>query len=236
MPDIGAYSTGANLRLVGWNGSSWVDLSGAPTATGTGENSTLSGIMIAGISAIGIGSIAYPLPLKLIDFSVRRDGQKGLLSWVTASEDNTDYFVVEESTNAQHFHSIGRVEAYANIDLENHYSFAHEQPAAGVHYYRLRIVDKDNSAEYSPVRTLTFSENINTNMTLFPNPAMSIAIVRGIKEGSVICILTMNGTKIVELRAITNTATLSLKNVAGGTYIVEVYDGSGTTRFKLIKH
>ena len=46
----------ADIRLVGWNGSAWVNL-GTSGASGLTENSTLSGTMIAGIQAIGIGSI-----------------------------------------------------------------------------------------------------------------------------------------------------------------------------------
>ena len=50
------FTNPADLRLVGWNGASWVNL-GTSGATGLTENSTLSGTMIAGIQAIGIGSI-----------------------------------------------------------------------------------------------------------------------------------------------------------------------------------
>jgi hypothetical protein len=45
------------LRLVGWNGTSWESL-GTAGASGITENSTLSGIMKAGIQAIGIGAIS----------------------------------------------------------------------------------------------------------------------------------------------------------------------------------
>ncbi|MGQ7944624.1 gliding motility-associated C-terminal domain-containing protein [Flavobacterium sp. WC2509] len=54
------FGTGFNdaslLRLVGWNGNAWESL-GTAGASGTVENSTLSGIMKAGIQAIGIGCI-----------------------------------------------------------------------------------------------------------------------------------------------------------------------------------
>jgi hypothetical protein len=46
----------ANLRLVGWNGSQWVDLSGGPTATSNSQDSLLTGTMIAGIQAVAVGS------------------------------------------------------------------------------------------------------------------------------------------------------------------------------------
>jgi gliding motility-associated-like protein len=50
------FTNASDVRLVGWNGSTWVGL-GTNGASGLLENSTLSGTMIAGIQAIGIGSI-----------------------------------------------------------------------------------------------------------------------------------------------------------------------------------
>ena len=61
IPNVGALTTTASsLRLVGWNGTQWVDLSGSAAvanASGYTENNTLSGIVPAGtnITAIGIG-------------------------------------------------------------------------------------------------------------------------------------------------------------------------------------
>lgn len=56
IPDLTGFSTAANLRLVGWNGTHWVNLSGATGATGNTNHSTLSGTMLAGITAIAIGA------------------------------------------------------------------------------------------------------------------------------------------------------------------------------------
>lgn len=57
IPDMRSFAEPAALRLVGWNGSNWIDLSNNPTANGNTEDSQLSGIMIPGISALAIGRI-----------------------------------------------------------------------------------------------------------------------------------------------------------------------------------
>lgn len=65
IPNVAGFeATASNLRLVGWNGSQWVDLSGSANASGVAENSTLTGTVPAGstITQIGIGSIAGPAP------------------------------------------------------------------------------------------------------------------------------------------------------------------------------
>ena len=57
IPDMSLFGLAANLLLVGWNGTKWVNLSGGSSgSSGVSENSLLSGTMINGITAIGIGS------------------------------------------------------------------------------------------------------------------------------------------------------------------------------------
>lgn len=55
IPDMTAFGAATDLRLVGWNGTQWVNLSGATGASGNNAGSTLAGTMIDGITAIGIG-------------------------------------------------------------------------------------------------------------------------------------------------------------------------------------
>jgi hypothetical protein len=60
IPDMTSFGTAPNLRLVGWNGSQWVNLSGTTGASGNAENNTLAGTMISGITALGIGTATPP--------------------------------------------------------------------------------------------------------------------------------------------------------------------------------
>ena len=60
----GAFSNPVNLRLVGWDGSKWINL-GTTGTTSLNNYSALKGTMVAGIQAIGIGAacgagINYP--------------------------------------------------------------------------------------------------------------------------------------------------------------------------------
>lgn len=58
IPDLKNFAEPSALRIVGWNGTHWIDLSGTATATGNDEYSNITGTMIAGISAIGIGKVS----------------------------------------------------------------------------------------------------------------------------------------------------------------------------------
>jgi hypothetical protein len=56
IPNLTSFSSAADLRLVGWDGTKWINLSSSG-ATGNLENSSLSGTIVSGISAIGVGKI-----------------------------------------------------------------------------------------------------------------------------------------------------------------------------------
>ena len=169
MPDLTAFAVTVGLRLVGWNGTSWVDLSGWPTATGNTENSTITGTMIAGISAIGIGSTWWVLPLKLVSFTARENGCAAVLNWTTTNEQNMDRFEVEKSDNGNTYHSVGIISAAGNNN-ENNYSFTDNQPGVAS-YYRLRMTGKDGSFTYSPVKYLAVNcKTTAESVLIYPNP------------------------------------------------------------------
>jgi methionyl-tRNA formyltransferase len=59
IPDLSSFGDAVDLRLVGWNGTQWVSLGTAGASANT-EDGSLSGTMIAGITAIGVGKAIEP--------------------------------------------------------------------------------------------------------------------------------------------------------------------------------
>ncbi|WP_460561324.1 right-handed parallel beta-helix repeat-containing protein [Ferruginibacter profundus] len=89
------------------------------------------------------------LPVKLLDFTAAEKAGKNILQWKTATESNSDYFSIERSSDGQHFTAIGRVSAAGFSSSELSYNFTDASPIAGVNYYRLVMLDKDASKDYS---------------------------------------------------------------------------------------
>ena len=56
IPDMSSFTLRTRLRLVGWNGTQWVNLSDTLVANGNTEGSLLSGYIDTGITSLGIGS------------------------------------------------------------------------------------------------------------------------------------------------------------------------------------
>jgi len=55
IPNLTSFGTASSLRLVGWNGFQWINLSGSNGASGNTEDSDLNGTLVAGITALAIG-------------------------------------------------------------------------------------------------------------------------------------------------------------------------------------
>jgi hypothetical protein len=80
IPDMSNFCDKSDLRLVGWNGKNWIDLSGKPTATGNKKDSRLFGTMVAGITAIAIGK-TNPAPfVKIKSFVASNANCKTILN------------------------------------------------------------------------------------------------------------------------------------------------------------
>ncbi|MFT5778940.1 MAG: hypothetical protein ACI837_001897 [Crocinitomicaceae bacterium] len=85
------------------------------------------------------------LPVGLVNFDGRYDGENSVITWETVSEINTSHFIVKHSTTTGEFEEVGRVVAAGDSEEELHYSFIHEKPRPGLNYYNLIAVDNDGS-------------------------------------------------------------------------------------------
>lgn len=115
-----------------------------------------------------------PLPVELAAFAVRRQGPDALLSWTTASEKNNAWFEVERSRDGLVYERAGRVAGQGSSTAPHDYQFLDPKVAQfGVPtlYYRLRQVDTDGTARYSPVRTLNVESATALLVSAWPNPS-----------------------------------------------------------------
>ncbi len=107
-------------------------------------------------------------PLQLMEFLVSRyDEQQVQLSWRTTGEENVSHFEVERSIDSISFTKIGQLNAVNAAGIQLYQLMdpvtIYDQPI----YYRLKIVDGDNQAFYSPVRSIIISQG-NRLVKLYP--------------------------------------------------------------------
>lgn len=233
----GLVAASANdLRLVGWNGSAWVDLSGGPTASGNTEGATLSGTMIAGITAIGVGSISNALPVIFSEFTVKKQDCSAVLDWATDMELNNDHFVVERSTDGRQFTALAEVAAVGNSNMRQHYTYTDLQPASGVNYYRIVQVDVDGKNSSTVIKSLQFNCG-NGQLKVYPTVTrgtVHVALPAGYEEAK-ISVIGINGQQVPA--SITTGGlfrTVQLPTLPAGTYLVRIVHNGTMETVKIL--
>lgn len=115
----------------------------------------------------------FSLPVELMRFDARAEGEGIRLTWATASEHNSAYFDIERSGPDARFEPIGRVAAAGYSLQERQYEFFDARPLPGTNYYRLRQADADGTFSYSPIRQVQTTSTA-TILSVFPSPATSV--------------------------------------------------------------
>ncbi len=110
------------------------------------------------------------LPVDLTYFKAEHIENKVNLTWETALEKNSHEFVVERSSDMARFEELGRVTASGETMGRKQYSFTDDMPVSGVSYYRLRMVDLDQSFSFSPTRDVVIRDP-SAGLQVLPNPA-----------------------------------------------------------------
>jgi hypothetical protein len=116
------------------------------------------------------------LPVELTHF-YSTCSEEGLivLNWTTASELNSKHFVVEQSANGIDFAAITILPAAGNSNNIRHYSTIIPS-ASGRMYYRLAMVDLDNTLEYSRTILADCHGGFVNGLIIYYTPAEGIVI------------------------------------------------------------
>lgn len=123
-----------------------------------------------------LGDKTNPLPVALVSFVATRSGDNAQLTWATASEQNNKGFEVQVSADGTTFRALAFVASQAGTSTQTlTYGYLDtEASKAGTRYYRLRQLDLDGSASYSPVRVVGFAgAEVATQVSVYPNPVAS---------------------------------------------------------------
>lgn len=235
IPDLSTFAMAGSLRLVGWNGTEWIDLSGTATATGNTENSTLSGTMVTGISAIAIGSNTWMAPFKIEYFNVQPDANcNAQLSWGTSNETNTSKYIIEQSIDNSNFSAVKMVTAKGSADKNDYTQLVVQSEA--ITYYRLKTINNDGTYTYSKIITCKTNCAPKDFMNLYPNPVVGLGTVylnftTQYKGRALLVLTNMLGQRLlmmqVDVVAGKNIVPIEVGKYPAATYMVTVYKSAG---------
>lgn len=138
---------------------SWCALSGIDYYITVGYYSSSLGTGNFELSVIS-GSQCSVLPVELLYFQGVNKGSENYLEWSTASENNSDYFIVQNSTNGLDWEYVSKEPSAGNSTAKIHYSINHEFNTKCINYYKLLQYDYDgNHKEYGPISIDNTSKN-----------------------------------------------------------------------------
>ncbi len=141
-----------NLKVAQWDGISWQDQGNGGT-TGTLAAGTI--VNAGATNAFGPFTLASassnnPLPIELGFFNANAKSDDNEINWLTISEKNNDYFLIERTFDGENFEKIARVKGAGNSTVPLYYQVRDTTPLKQV-CYRLKQVDINGSFTYSGV-------------------------------------------------------------------------------------
>ena len=183
-----------------------------------------------------------PLPVKLINFQGNKNENKVSLQWTDATNETADRFEIERSLNGTDFTTAGIIMTDDKPGAES-YSFKETVNSDKV-FYRLKMYDKSQAAEYSKTLVFQSKSAANANMIkVINNPVadkLTISFNSSVNQAVDIKVHDISGrtqmTKKMSVYAGSNLISLSLNsNFKTGVYIVEVNNGTDSQIAKFVK-
>ena len=183
---------------------------------------------------------AAPLPLELLTFKGHEKSGSVLLDWTTVNERNTDRFELERSADGIRFKVIGEVAASGSSIPQKEYAFEDSHPLIGDNYYRLKMIDKNETFEYSPqiaVRMAIQKFEINE---IYPNPATTSVKVHfnsASSQNISVRLLSMVGQEVyrhtIQPLIGSNILELNTSELETGLYILEMKQGDSILKARI---
>lgn len=177
------------------------------------------------------------LPVTLISFTAENTESQVALKWKTTTEINSSFFEIQRSKNAKDWAKIGEVSASGESSGVRDYSFQDEKPFSGNNYYRLKMIDKDQTYAFSGIRNVRFAGS--PEISFYPNPVIGQLTIKTKGGESIknIQIVNTSGQKVYYSELKTDDP-ISVGKFQNGLYAVKVTkeDGQVITHKIVINH
>ncbi|MCF0056660.1 PQQ-dependent sugar dehydrogenase [Dyadobacter sp. CY356] len=177
-----------------------------------------------------------PLPVELISFKGVSGNEGVRLNWKTATEKDFRQFDIEYSLNAKTFAQVGTVFPKGGLTGSD-YQFFHSINNAQTLYYRLKMVDQDDSFKYSNMISIASgNENRSANFvrpSLIESKIMHLVIEEPFNSFELV---SANGNVLMR-KDITNKKgdlDVPIEMVSSGMYIVRLQGNERSLNQKIV--
>jgi hypothetical protein len=177
--DISGSET--NLKPIKKSGVNWYKPSGATFTTGQTQgtstlDATTNTLTWSGLTTFstysGAGDQVVALPIETVEFKGQKTTIGNKLEWKTVSENQSDYFTIEKTTDGQTFEIVGKVDGAGSSNKVVDYELIDANFINGINYYRLvrtnydglilktDLISIDNRIVEGKTKTVAFETNI----------------------------------------------------------------------------
>ncbi len=206
----------------------------------TGQTTGTYTTTTPGFNTYGAWTLAAntsPLPIKLLSFSAKPNGDQVDLEWSTATEINNDYFTIERSYDGIEFSGLLTEKGAGNSNVVLNYSAIDTHPLPGISYYRLKQTDFDDQFSYSNVVAVKFVSDSKFFIQAGPVPAtdkIRLTCMGGTDFSPELYQLDGRLVKIFSTVS-EGISDLDISGIAGGVYLLRVNSDFGQKSLRIVK-
>ncbi|WP_353718770.1 T9SS type A sorting domain-containing protein [Dyadobacter sp. 676] len=167
------------------------------------------------------------MPVTLITFALQREGNVSKLEWATTEETGSDRFEIERSADGKNWSKIGQIPSHKESRELRRYSFVDDRPLAGSNYYRLRMVDLDETFAYSSVLHGEFEKTAVGG--IYPNPVRDRLFIKDVEPQTIkeVSIWSAAGTQVLKFKRQAVDG-IDVSKLGSGIYMVRIEQTNGT--------
>ena len=163
------------------------------------------------------------LPADLLSFSAAKENNDRIrLNWEVNPAHSFENFRVEHSLEGSTFQELLRQPAHNGSQYQGY----HEQPSAGLHYYRLLAVDADGNLVQSEIRQVRIHPSgKNPVIRVYPNPVETgVELTVSLEDGDQgrLHLYDARGKLVKDVLLTGATSKFSLANLEAGVYFYNV--------------
>lgn len=234
---VGYYIFSDTYRPNTWLMNTNVD--GFPTIRQAGLQSGISGygedeageVYVASLNTntVYTVNVTAVLPLNLLTFNGTKHPGYNDLRWTTTNELNLDRFVIEYSLDGSTWTVAGEM-----LSGTQPYSFRHYTNETKKILYRLRIVDADGSARYSPIVSINGKEgNIRVYPTIVRDNVLHVNADNAVSR---IDLIDNNGAMVMSRQTGNQQGffSINLPSLSRGMYWVRIHTATDQQTHKII--
>lgn len=218
--------TAGSLQLNIRTSAAWTAVAGTDvSASSYVEASAL--IIANGLNTLTLAANGSALPVTWLSFTAVKKESVTVLDWSTASEENSQDFLVQHSTSGSDWKSLGTVKAAGNATTRRNYQLTHHTPMPGYNYYRLIQRDINGKYDYSRVVSVWMDKS-DIKLKVFPNPVQDGKLNVILKDPAQVKLFDAMGRQVFSKWVGAGLQTMEVSGLSNGVYFIRVNAESTT--------